>query len=93
MLGHVVGGRSSNSIAGNRSFRYEVTGLHQNDATENSDHQIRSSSSIFITVPFSRMNEEMQRITRLGGKIVNIQPLHGTEASHVEVSNKLSNAE
>lgn len=77
MFGHVIGGRSSNSSAGNRSFRYEVTGLHQNDATENADHQIRSSSSVFITVPFSRMNEEMQRITRLGGKIVSIQPLNG----------------
>jgi hypothetical protein len=26
-------------------------------------------------VPYSRMNEEMQRITRMGGTIVSIQPL------------------
>jgi hypothetical protein len=28
-----------------------------------------------ITVPYNRMNEEMQRINRMGGKIVSIQPL------------------
>lgn len=75
MFGHVVGGRSSNSISGNRNFRYEVVGLHQSGDTEQLDHSIRSSATVFITVPFSRMNEEMQRITRLGGKIVNIEPL------------------
>jgi phycocyanin-associated rod protein len=30
---------------------------------------------VFIKVPYSRMNEEMQRITRMGGKIVSIKPL------------------
>lgn len=83
MFGQTVGGRSSNTIAGNRSFRYEITGLHQNDETAQMEHNIRSSSSIFLTVPFSRMNETMQRVTRMGGKIVNIQPLtvEGTPAS------------
>lgn len=75
MFGHVVGGRNSNSIAGNRNFRYEVVGLHQSNETDRMDHSIRSSASVFITVPFNRMNEEMQRITRMGGKIVNIEPL------------------
>lgn len=75
MFGQTVGGRSSNTIAGNRSFRYEVVGLHQNDETDKMSHAIRSSSSVFITVPYSRMNQEMQRITRMGGKIVSIQPL------------------
>jgi sulfite reductase alpha subunit-like flavoprotein len=64
-----MGGRS------NRAFRYEVTGLRQSDETSNLEHAIRSSASVFITVPFSRMNEEMQRITRMGGKIVSIQPV------------------
>ncbi len=57
-----------------QSFRYEVSGLRQNDQTDNNDYPIRSSGSVFITVPYARMNEEMQRISRLGGKIVNIQP-------------------
>jgi hypothetical protein len=60
--------------ASSRYFRYEVTGLHQSDATEGTSYSIRSSASVFITVPYSRMNQEMQRLTRLGGKIVSIQP-------------------
>lgn len=60
---------------GNRMFVYEVVGLRQNQETDKTDYQIRQSSSIFITVPYSRMNQEMQRITRMGGKIVSIQPL------------------
>lgn len=64
----------SSSVLGDRCFRYEVTGLRQSEDTDGIDYQIRSSASVFITVPYSRMNEEMQRITRLGGKIVNITP-------------------
>ncbi|BAY26747.1 CpcD phycobilisome linker domain protein [Calothrix sp. NIES-2100] len=59
----------------NRSFQVEVSGLQQNDVTSQNNYPIRSSASVFITVPFSRFNEELQRINRLGGKIVNIQPL------------------
>jgi hypothetical protein len=33
-----------------------------------------------ILVPYSRMNHEMRRITRLGGKIVNIRPLAAQES-------------
>jgi ferredoxin--NADP+ reductase len=60
---------------GNRMFVYEVVGLRQNEETDKTDYAIRRSGSIFITVPYSRMNQEMQRITRMGGKIVSIQPL------------------
>lgn len=60
---------------GNRMFVYEVVGLRQNEETDKTDYPIRQSGSVFITVPYSRMNQEMQRITRLGGKIVSIQPL------------------
>jgi phycocyanin-associated rod protein len=61
-------------MLGNRFFQYEVVGLRQSDATENTNYSIRSSATTLITVPYSRMNEEMQRINRLGGKIVNIRP-------------------
>jgi phycocyanin-associated, rod len=64
----------------NRSFRYEVVGLRQSEETQKNNYPIRSSGSVFITVPENRMNQEMQRITRLGGKIVSIQPLN-TEAT------------
>ncbi|BAY31949.1 CpcD phycobilisome linker domain protein [Nostoc carneum NIES-2107] len=73
MLGSVLTRRSS-SGSDNRVFVYEVEGLRQNEQTDNNRYQIRNSSTIEIQVPYSRMNEEMRRITRLGGKIVNIRP-------------------
>jgi phycocyanin-associated, rod len=75
MFGQIVAGKSGNTASAGRCFRYEVVGLRQSDDTENIDYSIRSSASTFITVPYSRMNQEMQRITRMGGKIVNIQAL------------------
>jgi hypothetical protein len=65
-------------MLGTRYFRYEVVGLRQNEETDRMNHPIRSSSSTFITVPYSRMNEEMQRITRMGGQIVSITPFNGS---------------
>ena len=53
-------------------FVYEVEGLKQ---TSEASYPIRKSGSVFITVPYDRMNQEMQRITRMGGKIVSIRPL------------------
>lgn len=75
MFGQILAGTSGNTASAGRCFRYEVVGLRQSDDTENIDYSIRSSASTFITVPYSRMNQEMQRITRMGGKIVNIHPL------------------
>ncbi|MBD2356236.1 phycobilisome linker polypeptide [Tolypothrix sp. FACHB-123] len=76
MFGHTKLGVSHLSTSASRVFRYEVIGLRQTSATENYQFGIRNSGSVFITVPYSRMNEEMQRINRLGGKIVNIEPLN-----------------
>ena len=69
---------SGNSEFNNRIFVYEVVGLDQNDLT-------RCSGSQFFTVPYSRMNQEMQRITRLGGKIVTIKPLNAQTAATVGI--------
>ncbi|MBE9101530.1 phycobilisome linker polypeptide [Vacuolonema iberomarrocanum] len=69
------------SGADNRIFVYEVEGLRQNEQTTNQGYAIRSSSTIQFQVPYNRMNEEMRRITRLGGKIVNIRPLAAPESS------------
>lgn len=83
MLGQSVAGQAGNSPSGSRCFRYEVVGLRQNEESDKQDYSIRSSSSIFITVPYSRMNDEMRRIVRLGGKIVNITPLtNGAEENN-----------
>jgi phycocyanin-associated rod protein len=66
---------TSMSPAANRIFVYEVEGMRQNDETDRNNYPIRKSGSVFIKVPYSRMNEEMQRIVRMGGTIVNITPL------------------
>jgi ferredoxin--NADP+ reductase len=73
---------NSSAIAGsnsteynNRTYVYEVVGLSQNGNSDNLNYPIRQSGSVFITVPYNRMNQEMRRITRLGGQIVGIQAL------------------
>ncbi len=72
--------QSLSSAKENRLFVYEVVGLSQNDKTDNLDYSIRKSGSVFLTVPYSRMNQEMRRITRLGGRIVSIKPLNAAAA-------------
>jgi CpcD/allophycocyanin linker domain len=62
--------------AANRIFVYEVTGLRQNDETESNTYSVRNSGVTSMQVPYNRMNSEMVRITRLGGKIVNIYPIN-----------------
>jgi phycocyanin-associated, rod len=80
MLGKITG----NTESANRYFRYEVEGIRQNEETDKTDYEIRSSAKTFFTVPYSRMNAEMQRITRMGGRIVNIQPWNGDAPSDSE---------
>lgn len=67
-----------------RVFVYEVEGLRQNTDNDNNNYQFRSSSSVFIKVPYQRMNEEMRRITRMGGKIIGIKPYVSNGSSHSE---------
>ena len=81
MLGKSLIGGRSNSVSSNRIFVYEVTGLRQNDENDANSYPFRSSSSVFIQVPYSRMNAEMIRINRMGGKIVNIRPLDAAQSS------------
>lgn len=66
--------RASISSSDNRLFIYEVEGLRQNEQTESQTYPVRNSSTVMIQVPYSRMNNEMRRISRLGGKIVGIHP-------------------
>jgi ferredoxin--NADP+ reductase len=66
---------AANTVSGSRVFRYEVVGLSQSQATDGMGYVIRRSGSTFITVPYSRMNQVMQQVTRRGGKIASIQPL------------------
>lgn len=76
MLGKSLITTPSGSISQNRVFVYEVTGLRQNNENDGNSYPFRNSGSVFIKVPCNRMNQEMQRISRMGGKIVNISPLN-----------------
>ncbi|HIK10519.1 MAG TPA: ferredoxin-NADP reductase [Oscillatoriaceae cyanobacterium M33_DOE_052] len=76
----LVGG-AANTESGGRFFVYEVVGLRQSEQTDQMQSPIRQSGSTFITVPYNRMNQEMQRIGRMGGKIVSIQPLGAENAT------------
>ncbi len=69
-----AGGSVANTTYGNRYFIYEVEGLRQTQNVDSADYPIRRSGSTFITVPYTRMNQEMKRIARMGGKIVSISP-------------------
>ncbi|MBE9102184.1 ferredoxin--NADP reductase [Vacuolonema iberomarrocanum] len=69
-------GGFTNSISNSRLFVYEVEGIRQVGA-DSIGSPIRRSGSTFITVPYSRMNEEMKRISRMGGKILSIRPING----------------
>lgn len=75
MLGQSAIVNPSDTPSGSRAFLYEVTGLRQNTDNDNKSYPFRSSSSVFIKVAYKRMNEEMQRILRMGGTIVSIKPL------------------
>ncbi|NEP35117.1 MULTISPECIES: ferredoxin--NADP reductase [unclassified Moorena] len=59
---------------GSRTYLYEVVGLRQNGP-------IRQSGTVLLTVPYNRMKQEMQRIARMGGKIVSIKPLSSSAAN------------
>lgn len=63
-----------NTTFSSRLFVYEVEGLSQNEQTDRAGYPIRQSGTIQLLVPYGRMNQEMRRITRLGGKIVSIKP-------------------
>jgi ferredoxin--NADP+ reductase len=73
---------TANTESGSRVFIYEVVGLRQSEANDKVNYPIRQSGSVFVRVPYSRMNQEMRRLTRMGGKIVGIQPLDINSAAN-----------
>lgn len=84
MFGQTANGSAANTPSGSRVFRYEVVGLRQNEQNDKNNYDIRRSGSVFLTVPYNRMNEEMQRILRMGGTIVSIQPVTADASSKTE---------
>ncbi len=79
MLGQYA--TSGSASTDSRIFVYEVTGLSENEMTGQVQAPIRSSHTQLMQVPFHRMNEEMRRITMLGGEIVNIRPINAPPAA------------
>lgn len=75
-------GGAANTVSGSRLFVYEVVGLNQCDPTDGTTAPVRRSGSVFVTVPYNRMNQEMRRIARMGGQIVSIRPLTGEGAAN-----------
>lgn len=59
---------------GGRVFVFEVEGMRQGQNTDNFNYPIRRSGTVYLTVPYERMNLEMRRISKIGAKIVNIYP-------------------
>ena len=75
MLGTSLMSRASGLRSNSRVFVYEVAGLKQNDENDNNRYPFRTSDSVFIKVPYARMNEQIRRIGVMGGTIVNITPI------------------
>jgi hypothetical protein len=61
------------SLSASRIFLYEVIFPSPKGAVRPTS--LYPHSHRFLKIPAGRMNQEMQRITRLGGKIVSIHPL------------------
>jgi len=74
------------SATNDRVFVYEVEGLRQNEQTTKNSYPVRNSSNVLIQVPYKRMNDEMLRISRMGGSIVAIHPLAGYSVAKQEDS-------
>lgn len=84
---------AANTLSGSRIFLYEVVGLRQSEETDKLNYPIRESGSVFIRVPYNRMNQEMRRITRMGGKIVSIQPLNVDNETNGKATSVTANTE
>lgn len=62
-----------------RIFLYEVVLPSSADQGENRQNWQNRQAKVIFKVPYSRMNQEMKRIAKLGGKILKITPISGLE--------------
>ncbi len=83
MLGQNAVGSAAATEAGRRIFRIEYEGLRQSSATDGTAYAIRRSGTSSVTVSYSKLNEEMQRLNRLGAKIVKVEPLTSGKESNL----------
>ncbi|WP_040484716.1 ferredoxin--NADP reductase [Lyngbya aestuarii] len=74
-------GVATKTGANSRVFVFEVEGMRQGGDSDQLSYPIRRSGRVSITVPYERMNQEMRRISRAGGRIVNIRPCNGNPSA------------
>jgi hypothetical protein len=74
---------ATNNDANSRVFLYEVVIPPQIAGLNQINGLMQRQGKFYLKVPYKRMNQEMQRITRLGGKIIKITPLTAIEASQL----------
>ncbi len=79
------------SSSDSRLFVYEVEGLGQSGQAGDMKASVRRSGTVLLTVPYSRMQQEVKRIMKLGGKIVSIRPA-GENATVGTALNSQSNS-
>ncbi len=77
-----VAGSGTSMNFGNRMYVFEVIGFGQASKSGVTTPAVRQSGSKLIQVPYSRMSQEIQRISRLGGKILSIRPLDAASVSN-----------
>lgn len=79
-------GVTTKTGASSRVFVFEVEGMRQGSNSDQLNCPIRRSGKMYITVPYDRMNQEMRRISRMGGKIVNIRSCNGNSQAESTTS-------
>jgi ferredoxin--NADP+ reductase len=87
MLASRAFSRASTTTFNSRVFVFEVAGLFNQQQSLNQIYPIRQHGNLFYQVPFGQMNQVMQRLTRLGAKIVSIQPLEKFSSQNTTPSN------
>ncbi len=76
MSGMITTGDTNISGYGNRTIAIEVTGMCHQDVMRNSNYTIK--------VPYSRMSQTIQNISRMGGKVANVSLGETAAPAHSE---------
>ncbi|MFS8740625.1 phycobilisome linker polypeptide [Synechococcus sp. O70.2] len=80
MFGQSTSSPEALTEAGSRVYKIEYTGLLNPPDALTTSAKVRRSTAT-LTVPYSRLSAEMQRILRMGGKVLRVTPLTGSPTS------------
>ncbi|ACB52554.1 hypothetical protein cce_3206 [Crocosphaera subtropica ATCC 51142] len=81
---------AANNDKNNRVFLYEVVINPKMGKLSQIDGLFQRRGKFYLKVPHERMSQEMQKISRLGGKIVNIIPINTLNDLFIEEEEELS---